>query len=83
MNWEEIDKIERETPKLEVKGRSKIAPSVQSQLDKFDKEAYEGTITEESFHQDNEKVVDVSQLLYFKKALTKTLRWQSLCTAIS
>lgn len=78
INWNEIEEIERVTPKHEPKERRQIAPSVQEQLNKFDK-LDKRYITEADFHQDHEKVVDVSQRNYLQKALRTTLRWQSFC----
>lgn len=78
INWNEIEEIERVTPKHEPKERSKIAPSVQEQLNKFDK-LDKRYLTEAHFHQDNEKAVDIPQRNYLQKALRTTLRWQSFC----
>lgn len=83
MDWNEIDKIEREVnyEKFQPKERRKIPPSVEKILSDFDKLASEDIPTEETFHQDHEKAVDIPQRNYLQKALRKTLRWQSFCQA--
>lgn len=86
MNWEEIDKIEREVQyeSYATKGRRLIAPSVEKILSDFDDDIKDGEIlTEESFHKDNEEIKVVRELMYLQTALAQTLRWQSFCQASS
>lgn len=82
MNWDEIDAIERVTPKHNpIKERKEIATSVQEQLNKFDKIACEGVPTEADFHQDHEELMDIQKREYIQKAFAQTLRWHSFCQA--
>lgn len=83
INWEEVNNIERESEYEPSTERRKIAPSVQDQLNKFDKIFDERNPTEEDFHQNNEKVVVRKELPYLQKALAQTLRWRSFCEASS
>lgn len=81
MNWDEIDNINKEVNyhKYNPDERRKIAPSVQEILYKFDKLISESNVTENDFHQGNEKIVDSGQRKYLQEALRKTLFWQSFC----
>ena len=79
MNWDEIDAIERVTPKHTPKERSSISSSVQEQLNKFDK-LDKRSLTEADFHQDNAETLDIQKRNYLQKAFAQTLRWQSFCT---
>lgn len=86
INWEEVNSIKRQTEyeKYEYTNeRRKITPSVQTQLDKFDQLFGERPVTEEDFHQNNEKIVVGKELPYLQKALAQTLRWRSFCQASS
>lgn len=79
INWNEIEEIERVTPKHTPKERSKISPSVQEQLNKFDK-LDKRYLTEADFHQDNAEATHFQKRNYLQKAFAQTLRWQSFCT---
>lgn len=78
IDWNKVDKMERKTDH-NIYERRLIAPSVQEQLNKFDKLACEGNPTEEDFHQNNEKTVVCQERNYIQKALRKTLRWHAFC----
>jgi len=78
MNWEEIDNIERVTPRHNWK-RKENPPSVDKIIGDFDKLACDENPTEEDFHQNTQKTKVEGKLVYIQKALAQTLRWQSFC----
>jgi hypothetical protein len=80
IDWDEIDNIERETPKTLPRNNRKVPPSVDKVIANFDSNP---VFTEENFHQSNEEIVQRKECDYLQEAYRATLRWQSLCRTFS
>ena len=84
-NWEDIDNIQRQTPKTQRrKPRERIPVSVQKVITEVDQYIEGGNfLTEKKFRNMAQEAKGVEKISHIQASLNEMAFWQSLCVPIS